>query len=254
MIGIFNKEEEIIKTAFLSKFDNEIDCYNKLLEVYTAFLEATSNKIKDNDYPNWTILMLLSQTVIFMENGVKLLSTGYLRSSEIMIRVCAEAVILATYFKEFPDFEVEYRTINYRDFFRKHSIDDMLKKVEKNGKIFITDKGKAKQVKWNKIMFLNLFKESSRFLHNNPDLIYDLSKNNSNLSKDTQLIMGPQQYSNETLSMGLRRLLNTLLFSLVVLGVSLNIYPDEKEKEVMHQASLITESLNKSSSSVTKAS
>jgi hypothetical protein len=246
MVGIFNKEEDIIRNHFLTTFQNEVGCFNKLLEVYTAFLEATSNKIKDNDFPNWTILMLLSQTVSLMENGIKLLSSGYLRSSEIMIRVCAEAVILSTYFKEFPDFEVEYRTINYREFFRKHSIDNMLKKVEKEGKIFITDKGKAKQVKWNKIMFLNLFKESSRFVHNNPNLIYDLSINSSSPSNDTQLIMGPQQYSNETLSMGLRRLFNTLLFSLVVLGVSLNISPDENEKEIMNQASTITESLNTS--------
>lgn len=244
MVGIFNKEEDSIKTYFLDTFANEVDCFNKLLMVYVAFLEATSNKIKDNKYPEWTILMFLSQTVSLMENGIKLLSSGYLRSSEIMIRVCAEAVILATYFKEFPDFEVEYRTINYREFFRNHSIDDMLKKVEKEGKVFIKDKEKAKQVKWNKIMFINLFKESSRFVHNNPSLIYDLSKNNLNPSSDTELVMGPQKYSDETLSMGLRRLLNTLLFSLVVLGVSLNISPDENEKEIMKQAAAITELLN----------
>ncbi|MBU4274969.1 hypothetical protein KKE19_04125 [Patescibacteria group bacterium] len=245
MIGIFNREEVVIENSFLTKFKSEINCFNKLLGVYTAFLEATSNKIKDNEYPNWTILMLLSQTVSLMENGIKLLATGYLRSSEIMIRVCAEAIILSTYFKEFPDFEIEYRTTNYREFFRNHSIDNMLKKVEEDGTIFIKDKDKAKQVKWNKIVFTNLFKESSRFVHNNSDLIYDLSKNNSNQSGDIQLIMGPQNYSDEILSVGMRRLFNTLLFSLVVLGVSLNIVPDENEKEIMTQASAITEILLK---------
>jgi hypothetical protein len=117
--------------------------------------------------------------------------------------------------------------------------------VEQEGAIFISNKGKAKQVQWNKIVFLNLFKESSRFLHNNPDLIYDLTVDNvGNAPIKGSLIMGPQLYSDDSLSMGLRRLFNALLFSLVVLGVSLNISPDEKEKAVMEEAGKITEKLN----------
>lgn len=245
-MGIFSEEEQIIKTTFEGKFKRELEVYDQLLTVYSAFLQTTSGKVKDNDFPSWTILILLSQTLPLMDNGIKLLVTGYLRSSEILIRVAAEAIILSTYFKEFPNTEVEYRTINYRDFFHKHNIEDMLKKVEKEGKIFITNKAKAKQVKWNKIVFLNLFKESSRFLHNNPDIIYDLTKNNFNPSKEqTELILGPQLYPDDILSMGLRRLFNTLLFSLVTLGVSLNIVPDDKEKGTMNESQKIIEELNK---------
>lgn len=245
-MGIFNKEERIIKSAFESKFKREIEIYDRLLTAYSSFLQATSGKIKDNDYPNWTILMLLSQTLPLMDNGIKLLGAGYLRSSEILIRVAAEAIILSTYFKEFPKTEEEYRTMNYRDFFHKHSIDDMLKKVEHEGKIFITDKAKAKKVKWHKIVFLNLFEESCRFLHNNPDIIYDLTKNSFNTNpENNELIMGPQLYPDDVLSMGLRRVFNTLLFSLVVLGVSLNIVPSEDEKNVMNRAQEIIGELNR---------
>lgn len=241
--GIFEDIEKISREDFLNKFPKEVDVFNQLLNVYEAFIKATSNKIKDNDYPNWTILMLLSQTLPLMNNGINLLSSGYLRSSEIMIRVTAEAIILSLYFKEFPETEIEYRTTNYRDFFHNHSIDDMLKKVEKDGKIFITNKEKAKQVKWNKIVFINLFKESSKFLHNNPDLIYNLTLNNNNIQKG-ELIIGPQIYEEGILSMGMRRLFNTLLFSLVALGMSLNIIVDENEKSVMEKSSEIIEKLN----------
>ena len=244
-MGIFSNEEKTVLSAFKTKFQNEETLFNQLLEVYASFLKATSGKVKDNEYPNWTLLILLSQALPLMDNAFYLLSCGYIRSSEIMIRVVAEAVILSAYFKEFPDTEIEYRTNNYRDFFKNHKIEDMLKRVEKDGKVFISDKQKAKQVKWHKIVFLNLFKESSRFLHNNPDVIYGITKNNIRVSKNNhELIMGPQLYSDDILRMGLRRLFNTLLFSLVVLGVSLNIYPDDKEKNIMEQSQKMIEELN----------
>ncbi len=133
-----------------------------------------------------------------MDNAFYLVSCGYIRSSEIMIRVVAEAVILSAYFKEFPDAEIEYRTTNYRDFFRNHKIEDMLKRVEIDGKIFISDKQKAKHVKWHKIVFLNLYKESSHFLHNNPSIIYDITKYNIRASQNNhELIMGPQLCSDD---------------------------------------------------------
>lgn len=245
-IGIFENEEKEILNSFTQKFGDELELFNKLLNVYTSFLEATSGKIKDNEYPNWTILILLSQTLPLVNNGVSHLAHGYLRSSEIMIRVAAEAIILSAYFKEFPDAEEKYRNVNYRDFFKEHKIDDMLKKIEHNGKIFISNKAKAKQISWNKIVFLNLFKESSRFLHNNPDVIYDLSRDNVSSSPEKGvLIMGPQLYSEDILAMGMRRLFNTLLFSLVVLGVSLKIIPNAAEKTIMEESSKVIEKLNR---------
>jgi len=198
-MGIFEEEEKHITNSFNTKFKRELGVYDQLLTVYSSFLQATSGKIKDNDFPNWTILILLSQTLPLMDNGIKLLKEGYLRSSEILIRVASEAIILSTYFKEFPETEVEYRTINYRDFFHKHNIDDMLKKVEKEGKVFISNKAEAKKIKWSKIVFTNTFKEASRFVHNNPNVIYDLTKNNSDPNSG-DLIMGPQLYSDDILS------------------------------------------------------
>ena len=97
-MGIFDKEEKTILSAFKTKFQNEEILFNQLLEVYTSFLQATSGKVKDNEYPNWTLLILLSQTLTLMDNSFYLLSSGYIRSSEIMIRVVAEAVILSAYF------------------------------------------------------------------------------------------------------------------------------------------------------------
>lgn len=247
-MGIFSEEEQIVRDAFSGKFNDEIKLFDSLLEVYATFLKSTSGRVKDNEYPNWTIMILLSQTLPLMDNAFSLLNNGYLRSTEIMIRVVAEAVILATYFKEFQETEEEYQTINYRDFFHKHKIDDMLKLVEKEGKIFIIDKRRAKQVRWHQIVFLNLFKESSKFLHNNPDVIYDVTKSNLNPSVEKhELIMGPQLYSDSVLRMGIRRVFNTLLFSLVVLGVSLSIVPDDKERVIMNEAQQTIERLNSKS-------
>ena len=241
-MGIFKKEEEEIKQVFNSKFDAEIDNFNQLLEVYCSFLKATSNKIKDNDYPNWTILMLLSQTLPLMDNGLELLQKGYLRSSEALIRVVAEAIILSMYFKEFPDIEVEYRTTKANVFSHRHPMKEILNKVETEGKIFISDKKNAKKINWHEIVFINLYKESCRFLHNDPNVIYALSLDSSNPDSGN-LIMGPQLYQDSTLLMGIKRLLNALLTSLVVLGVSLDIFPSEDQNNIMKKSQKIIEQI-----------
>lgn len=246
MIGIFNEQEEIVRNYFENKFISEIDIYNKLLKVHENFIFATSGKIKDTDNPNWTIHLLLSQTVSLMENAVKVLSSGYLRSSEMFIRVAGEAIILSIYFKEFPDTEEEFRNTNHNAFFRTHRIPDMLKKVEESGKVFFTGKPN-KKVYYNDVMFTNIYKEASKFMHNNPDVIYGLSRSQSQTTTEKYfLILGPQKYSDETFSLGFRRLFEILLFSIVVAGISLNIQADEDEMEILRTASKITNDLNTS--------
>lgn len=246
-IGIFNSHESQINTFFENKFDSEIKVFNELLNVYASFLEAVSGKVKNTDFPNWTIEMLLSQSLPLMGNALKLLATGYLRSSEILVRVAGEAIILSIFFKEFPETEREYRTTDHWIFFRRHRIREMLEKVESVGTIFIRSEPN-KKIHWNKIVFTNLYQESSRFLHNNADVIYDLMKlpNSENDNGKDFLTIGPNLYSDNILSTEFRRLFNTLLFSLVVLGVSLNIMPDAEEKQIMDKSSEIIEALGKS--------
>lgn len=247
MIGIFSDIGSQISQQFENKFGPEVGVCNQLLEVYCSFLNSTSKKVRDNDYPNWTILILLSQTVTLMDNAVTLLSSGYLRSSEIMIRPVAEATILSIYFKEFPDVETAFRSMSHNQFFRTHRIRGMLGRVQNEGKIFFTQsgKGEAKQIHWNEIVFQNLYEESTRFVHNNPNLIYDLTRDQRTIgTSDEALIMGPQPYPDNIFRMSIRRILNTTLFSLVALGVSLNITPSPQDKLVMKDAQKIIEKLN----------
>lgn len=72
-MGIFEEEEKNITDSFNTKFKQELGVYDQLLTVYSSFLQATSGKIKDNDFPNWTILILLSQALPLMDNGVNYL-------------------------------------------------------------------------------------------------------------------------------------------------------------------------------------
>lgn len=245
MIGIFEEQEKEIISKFESKFGNEIKVFNDLLKVHEAFIQATSNKIKDNDYPKWTILLLLSQVLPLMNNAFQLLASGYLRSSESLIRICGEAIILSVYFKEFPVAEEDYRTMHYSDFFHKYRIEKMLKNVEKSGKCFFKAKTDKKKNLY-KVMFVNIYKEAGKFLHNNPNLIYDISKNQIPVKgQEEYLIIGPQLYPNDVLSMGLRRLFNTVIVSIVTLGISLDIVADDKELKTLKEANRIADTLNK---------
>lgn len=243
-IGIFSEQESEIVERFVTKFASEVDVCNRLFEIYESFLKATNNKVRDNDFPKWTNLMFLSQTLPLTNNAFDLLSKGYLRSSESLIRIAAEGMVMSAYFLEFPDAEVEYRALNFRDFFHKHQIEDMLKKVQKDEKILVTDKTKAKEIKWHQIVFENLYEEASRFVHTNLDVIYSVTRDQIGSNPaDGKLIMGPQFYPDNILTMGLRRILNTTLFSLVVLGMSLNISPDLSERAIMDQAQKVIDKL-----------
>jgi len=242
--GIFTAEEDTIRQNFLITHDSDVVLFNKLLHVYEAFLSSTSDKVRNDDFPNWTILILLSQTLPLMNNAMSLLACGYLRSSEIMIRVTSESVILSNCFK-FPEIEKDYRAKNYREFFHDYPIESMLKKVQEEGTIFIADKALANSMRWHKMVFKNTFEEASRFLHSNPNLLYDLTVDNQSLNSDkVNLIMGPQQYRDESVSMGIKRIFNITLYSLLVLGVSLGITPDDEQIEIINQSNELVKNIS----------
>lgn len=240
-IGMFTEEENTIRQNFLKKYGAEVVLFNKLLGVHEAFLKSTSGKTRNDDFPDWTIQILLSQTLPLMNNAMNLLACGYLRSSEIMIRVTSEAVILSNYFKEFPEIEKEYRSKNYRDFSHEHPVESMLKEVQEKGTIFIKDKIQAKNMHWHRKVFENTFEEASMFIHHNLDLLYNLTVDNQSTNPDTvNLIMGPHQYEDETLSMGIKRIFNITLYSLLVLGVSFSIIPDNNEIKIVDESNELT--------------
>lgn len=234
-VGTFGQQEAEIQKEFLSKFDKEVDLFNKLLEVYESFLDATTGQLKDTDSPNWTILLLLSQTLPLMNNAIELLSKGYLRSSEILVRIAGEAIILSIIFKEYPKIEKEYKKLNHNVFFRKYRIKNKLSDIQKKGKYF-SPKGRKDNI--YEIIYTNLYSEANRFLHQDIDAIYGVMKSYQTDKEDKHIfVKGPQLFKDETLSMAIRRLFNTLLFSLVVLGISLSIWPDENERKIMDKSS-----------------
>lgn len=242
-VGIFEQEEESIRRQLESSFRGELELFNKLLKVYERHLDATSSKVRDTDFPNWTILILLAQTLPLMNNAVELLVKGYLRSSETLIRVCAEAIILSIYFKEFPETEREFLSMNYHDFFHKHKIGEMLKRVASSGKFF--KPRNAEKIKaYQSLVFEDLYKEASRFLHTNIGVIYDLSKNHQPGRDEVELIKGPQIYSREINRVALRRLYNAVLFSLLALTISLNLTPDDEEFKIIRESIMVSQGLN----------
>ncbi len=243
MIGVFEPEEQAIRAEFIKRFENEVNTFNDLLKVYEAFLDVTAGKVKDTDYPKWTILLLMSQTLPLMNNAFQLLTTGYLRSSEIIVRICGEAAILSAYFKEFPEAEEDYRKLHYSDFFHKHRMEKMLKEVEKSAKYFFSKKLGKNHL--HKVMFTNLYTEASRFVHNDLGVIEQLMTNHQMDKEDKHyFVKGPQLYPNDVLGMGLRRLFNTLIVSVVILGVSLDIAPDADERSIIDKSTEITNNLN----------
>ncbi len=219
MIGIFSKEEESIYTVYFQDYKKEVQIFLDLLNSYSSTIEENEIKYEKETKSRRSIVLLLSHNISLLDNAFKLLLLGYLRSSEILMRTVSESIILATYFTEFPETEEEYKSSSHQDFFHKHKIDKMLKEVHNKGTIFV--KNKNKPFNLHKNIYKYLYKEASRFSHNNLDLLNNLALTDS--KKPLEFILGPKVDNKDIFLTELQRLIFATLSTYITFCISLEI-------------------------------
>lgn len=170
---MFNDLEQVNAEELNRRFPSELGHQLVLLGVLDEYLNKSSVGVKTDDSLQRTILGLMAQNLLLLNNSYLLFTQGYLRNSAILLRTVSEQLILGMFFCENPEKEEEYRVTSHQEFFRTNKIEKMLKQIDDNGKIFKIEHFKKFKF-WNKHIFQNLFKEMSYFSHVDLEVINSL--------------------------------------------------------------------------------
>lgn len=207
------------------KFSTEISYFLLLLEVLDSYLNKVNGKIRNDQFPEHTILNFSAQNLQLINNAFILFTQGYLRSPSILLRTVSEQLILSMFFKEFPNKEQEYKNTSYRDFFKENRIEKMLSKIDREGKIFKVKKF-TKYNYWNKTIYKNFFEELSYFVHSNPNVINNLMYDETN----GKYHKGPKLQDKDILKALLRKLFESTLYTILILDKTFE--PNQTKEEI----------------------
>jgi hypothetical protein len=244
MVGIYEEEEQAIQQDFEKNYSQEVTAVNDMLKIYEACLSATSGKIKDTDYPEWTLSLLLSQPLLLLNNSIDLLSRGYLRNAESLLRINGETIVLAAYLKAFPQFENEFYELNNKVFFERHPLKNMLKRVEKVGKYFFRAKNPNERSE-AKSTYRIICGESNKFVHTNMGVIFELLRNHqATVPEHDSFILGPQKFSDGLVQKILVRIMYSLMFSIATIKICLKIQLEEEEQKKFEAAGVVYDKLS----------
>lgn len=236
------QEEECIKN-FDNAFRQEIDLISRLFIHFEGLILQINKKIKDTDYPDWTIEIFLGYNLTLLYSSYNNLRRGYLGVSQSLIRPTCENVALSMYFFEFPKDEKKYRK-SRKSFYLKLKelgydswIEGVLQRIDKEGAKFAkTDASKGQS--WYKFLFTNLADEASNFLHSNPDYIFPVIFSKHGTEQD-EYILGPNWHAEIIAKNALWKIIETTLFNTI-------IFDRVFKQHIQHNDfSLITEVVNK---------
>jgi hypothetical protein len=220
-IGIFPKQEEIIRNKFFRSCGSEHNLLVKLLRHKESLIEQLSGKIKDTDKPDYSIELMLAYNLPLLNSATENLAKGYLGASQITLRTVLENTCLSMYFFEFPDDEKKYRkdrksfNCKLRSLGYDTWIEGWLKRVDKEGTKF--SKLKGEENAWYKRIFKNLVEEASSFVHVDIDYIYNLVYLGKDNEKSDNYVLGPNWPSDLLVKNALWKIIETCLYSCAVL-------------------------------------
>jgi hypothetical protein len=219
-IGLFSEQEKIINDKFFALCGEEYKLLIQLLKHKESLIQQLSGKIKDTDYPDYSIELLLVYNLSLFNSALTNLANGYLGVSQIVLRTTLENACLAMYFHEFPDDEKKYRR-NRKSFNCKLKtlgydswIEGWLNRIDKEGTKF--SKLKDEKDAWYQRIFNNLVKEASSFVHVDIDFIYSLVFMKSGKEK-SQYALGPNWPDDLLVKNALWKIVETCLYDCAVL-------------------------------------
>lgn len=212
----------------------ELGNFLLLLDVLNSYLNKVNGTIRNDQYPQHTILNFSAQNLQLVNNAYILFTQGYLRSPAILLRAVSEQLILSMFFLEYPEKENEYRTTPYMDFFKENRIEKMLSQIDREGKIFKKDNF-AEYNYWNRAIYRNFFEQLSNFVHSNPDVIDNLMYDET----AGKYHKGPKIQNIDILKYFMRMLYESILFTILILDKAFEPKQEKKEMEIIKKATQI---------------
>lgn len=219
---MFGEIEEKLRQRTEGMLPSELSIQRDLLSCYERLQKEIKGTPEQIGYPNWTIMLFVGRNLTIINNSLSMFLEGYLPTMMALVRLVMERVILSMYFAEFPVREVEYRKEGYSSFFNKNGWHDkLIAEIDRTGHLFKNETSHTADPKyWFKSMYKFLMEEASKFLH--PTEEYDYTAVVSFRERDnkerTPLIIGPQEYNLPTLKVGLIKLIQPTVWSIMVLN------------------------------------
>lgn len=219
-VGMFSEQEKIINDKFFLLCSKEYNLLIKLLKHKENLIQQLSGKIKDTDYPDYSIELMLAYNLALFNSALNNLVNGYLGVSQIVLRTALENTCLAMYFYEFPKDEKKYRknrksfNCKLKDLGYDSWIEGWLKRIDKEGTKFSKLKGEDNA--WYQRIFNNMVKEASSFVHVDIDFIYGLVFMISGKEK-SQYALGPNYHDDLLVKNALWKIIEACLYSCAVL-------------------------------------
>jgi hypothetical protein len=231
--------EKIISKNIRETFPEEDKIIKKLISIFQTVLIKTNGK--ELEHPKNKVNIILGSNLELLINVYKTILDGYCRTPFIILRSAVESLIFGMYFTEFPSEETEYSLKGHKEFFnskiRPGWLEYLLKKMDNDGVIF---KNNKTQDYWYKLLGDSNLDELCNFSHMNIEYIFktlDLGK--------YKLSLGPRLYKSEVLKAMLSKFIDTLVCTIVVTAVSLNIKINSKELNNLKKANTISSKLKK---------
>lgn len=216
----FNNGEAACIQRFDTKFAGESELLFRLFNHLESLITQLNKKIRDTDFPDWTIEIFLANNLTLLYNSFDRLRKGYFGISLSLIRPVVESIALAMYFFEFPKDEKLYRkrrksfTIKLKNLGYNNWIEGVVHRVDKEGTKFAKGDPNIGQT-WFNFLIRNLGEESSNFLHANPEYIFAVVYGGKGIFYDNYCL-GPNWLGQDMVKNALWHIIEATLYNTII--------------------------------------
>jgi hypothetical protein len=158
MKSYFDQEEQYLSNEFYKKNENGSRLLNNLLRLIEELIKSSG--FKNDQYPEYSIILRGLHALMALSNSVALLSKGYMGDAQAVHKRAVEFILRAMYFKEFPEEEKKWRE-NKGKLPTRQSMADLLDSKHKQHKIFPTDYDTL----WRGFVYGTMYKSVNDWAH-----------------------------------------------------------------------------------------
>jgi len=227
-VSRFSEEEKYCLRKFLLNLKSGYDLVNRFCSKIEQMIKASNVKIGDN--PNFSIALHCVLSLMSTNNGLFLLSHGYMGDFEAVHKRVVEFFLRAIYFREFPDEERKWRENKEKTIDRK-SMAEKLDERNQEHRIFSTDYKHF----FSKFIHEVVYKTTNEWAHGDFEMMYrELARELDTQSYPSKFSMGPR-FDQNNMKIMLKSLLHSCILQVLFLADTFK-YPQHYYHDLVIQA------------------
>jgi hypothetical protein len=220
MDSVFRQEEQHVGRNFDVKYASGSKLLGRLLQLIEELI--TSSGFKNDQYPEYSIILHGLHALTALNNSLVLLSKGYMGHAQAVHKRAVEFILRAIYFKEFPDDERKWREKkgglpNRREMARR------LDEKHKKSGIFPTDYDEL----WSGFVYGTVYRSVNEWAHGDFETMYhEVALDDGTEYYTHKFNVGPRPDERFVESM-LNALVHSCRFQILLLALTFNSPKDK---------------------------